>query len=307
VGDTAKAKAEDKTASTKRVVTLRELGPQLPLGVLDSANLYHKGVENRAWKLSTERELGELRDRNRDSNFAQYVSMILGTMCTKLGPHDFDGKKIEDKQILVSQMFMADVLYAYIWLRVDALGPNLNMNIKCPACEQEFPFTADLNTLEVTCADKVEDTQWPFKLKHPIDIRGKKAVALKLGPTRWNAMESSKANQFNMGQMKADIVRYSIHGVSHDGEAFEAIPVGEHELDELSKFDFERKFFRFFFPLIKTEDLLEEVFALLYCIKGMTWEACENMRTKDRIWMLRRLEKQLKREAEDAKRASGGK
>jgi len=53
--------------------------------------------------------------------------------------------------------------------------------------------------------------------------------------------------------------------------------------------------------------LLEEVFALLYCIKGMTWDACENMRTRDRIWILRRLEKQLKREADDAKRASGGK
>jgi hypothetical protein len=53
--------------------------------------------------------------------------------------------------------------------------------------------------------------------------------------------------------------------------------------------------------------LLEEFFALLYCIKGMTWDACMRMRSRDRIWMLRRLEKQLKREAEDAKKAAGGK
>ena len=222
-----------------RVVQLKDLGPQLPLGIMDTAKTYHKELAARVWKLGTERELGDLRDKNRDANFAQYVSMILGTMCTKLGPHAFDGKALADKQVLVSQMFMCDVLYAYIWLRVESLGPNLNVEVKCPSCNGSFPFAADLNTLEVTCADTLEAALWDYALKHPIKIRGRDAKALRLGPTRWNAMESTNASQFNTGQMKADIVRYSIHEVSHDGEKFEPMPVSEHELDELSKLDFE--------------------------------------------------------------------
>ena len=235
----AAATPEVEAKAKTRVVMLQNLGPQLPLGIVDSAKTYHKEIAARVWKLGTERELGDLRDKNRDSNFAQYVSMILGTMCTKLGPHAFDGKPLADKSVLVSQMYMADVLYAYIWLRVESLGPNLNVEVKCPTCNGTFPFAADLNTLEVTCADSVEAAQWDYTLKHPIKVRGRECKALRFGPTRWNAMESTSASQFNSGQMKADIVRYSIHEVGHDGETFEAMPISEHELDELSKFDFE--------------------------------------------------------------------
>lgn len=68
-----------------------------------------------------------------------------------------------------------------------------------------------------------------------------------------------------------------------------------------------RKFFRSFFPILAREDFLEEVFALLYCIKGMTWEACLDLEGWERLYLLRRLEKQLRQEATEIKKASKGK
>lgn len=46
------------------------------------------------------------------------------------------------------------------------------------------------------------------------------------------------------------------------------------------------------------------MFALTYSIKGITWEACLDMRVTDRQWMLRRLEKQQKAENTAVRKAS---
>lgn len=67
------------------------------------------------------------------------------------------------------------------------------------------------------------------------------------------------------------------------------------------------KFFRDFFPVLAGEEFLEEVFALLYCIKGMTWEACLSLEGWERLYLLRRLEKQLRQETAEIKKATKGK
>lgn len=53
-----------------------------------------------------------------------------------------------------------------------------------------------------------------------------------------------------------------------------------------------------------TEVLLEEVFALTYCMKGMTYGDVERMLSSDRIWYLNRLHEQLKSEADEVKKTT---
>lgn len=43
---------------------------------------------------------------------------------------------------------------------------------------------------------------------------------------------------------------------------------------------------------------------LTYCMEAMTFGDIQGMRSEDRVWYLRRLNKQLKREAEQSKKAS---
>jgi len=49
------------------------------------------------------------------------------------------------------------------------------------------------------------------------------------------------------------------------------------------------------------------VFALTYCIPGITWGACLDMTRAERGILLERLVEQKRREADSIKRASGGK
>ena len=112
----------EKTQKSVYTQTIQERGPVLPLGIADSGGNYHQDISVKPWRMKEERELGELRDQNKDANLAKYVSMVLSTMCTRLGPHDFTNMEFDHKRLVISQMFMADVFYAYVWLRIQALG-----------------------------------------------------------------------------------------------------------------------------------------------------------------------------------------
>lgn len=66
-----------------------------------------------------------------------------------------------------------------------------------------------------------------------------------------------------------------------------------------------RQFFRKFFAVKSTDLLRDEVFALAYGTDGgIDYTAIENMLSVDRIGYLRRLQKQLKREADLVKKSS---
>lgn len=56
--------------------------------------------------------------------------------------------------------------------------------------------------------------------------------------------------------------------------------------------------------MISLKDLREEAFALMYCMKGMTYGDIERMPSVDREWYLARLYRQLKKEADDVKTKS---
>lgn len=47
----------------------------------------------------------------------------------------------------------------------------------------------------------------------------------------------------------------------------------------------------------------EEVFALTYCMEGMTYGDVERMLSVDREWYIKRLHQQLKKESEQMKRS----
>jgi hypothetical protein len=228
--------------STKKMKTvqLKELGPQLPLGLVDAKGSWAKDIATRPWRMKEERELGALRDQNRDANVAMFVGMVLGAMCTKLGANDLESIKSTERRIIVSQMFTGDVFYAYIWLRVQAIGSELQMQLTCPNCSSKFPFDADLESVEVTTVEKLEDAQWTYELANPFTLRGQQLTKLLLGPSRWNGLEMMGPSGLNTGAAKAGMIRSSIHAIyGKDGKPM-AIALTDTELDEMSKRDLER-------------------------------------------------------------------
>jgi hypothetical protein len=55
--------------------------------------------------------------------------------------------------------------------------------------------------------------------------------------------------------------------------------------------------------VIDIEDLREQVFALTYCMEGVGYDAISEMPSDEREWFVRRLDKQIKRENDEVKKA----
>jgi hypothetical protein len=224
--------ASTEAASSAQTTTLEKFGDQFPVGYDGKPRAF----AFRKWRMKEERELGALRDQNRNSSMPEYVSIILGTMATKWGEHDFEALKMPERRVILSQAWMADIFYAYACLRIHALGPHLAMQITCAHCAHEFSFKADLKTVEVNTVGKLADALWKYKLEEPFEMRGKKIESLVLGPQRWSTVESMDvAGQLDIGGFKAGVIIGSVHEVDGLG----AVPLGPTEFDEMTKIDIE--------------------------------------------------------------------
>lgn len=219
-------------------VTLKKRGHLLPLGLPDAGGGLALDFEFKRWRGAQEREVGRLKAASKEKG--DFVAQLLSFMCTKVGPHNFETMTPEAKQIIIGQMHMGDVMYMYVCLRVQALGPSVKMDLTCPRCNKEFKFDADLNSLEVRTAKTLEDVKWSYTLLDPFPLRGKEAVQFNMAPVRWAAMEASmlkmlETGDVNHGLAKLDVIRSSIRSVEGHGQMM----LTDHELDELSKLDIE--------------------------------------------------------------------
>jgi hypothetical protein len=240
---------ENKTEQTENTekkikrIPLKDLGMTMPLGILTSDGNYAKSFGIKRWRMKEERELGELRDQNRDASVGQFVATVLSAMCTNVGNHDFEKLKPAEKMVHLSQMFVGDVFYLYTWLRLKSLGPQLKLDIKCPNCSNKFKFSADLNTVEVDTCDRLEDAYWDYKLEEPFEIRNKEVTEFRMGPPRWITLENMKGiGGLNTGAAKAGMILGSIVGIKNWKDAKgEPTPVAlaVSELDDMAKVDIE--------------------------------------------------------------------
>lgn len=216
--------------------TLLSRGPVLPIGISDGSGNLIKDIEFKRWTGATMRELGKLRETERELSMPEHVGLILSVLATRIGPYDFATLKRDKQKLVVSQMYMGDVFYAYCWARLQSLGPDINMKLSCPICRESFNWIGDLGTVSVTSVESLEKANWRYELSEPVKIRGNEAKALSLGPAKWYTLESAQvAGQLDLEGGKLAIVAGSIRGV----EGREGFPLTQSEIDELSGIDIE--------------------------------------------------------------------
>lgn len=221
-----------------RKTTLGELGPQLPIGLLDRQGVLQKDLGVRAWRTKEERALARL---SKKKNMASYVGGVLAMMLTKVGEHSWlpmpeNAKKVAERQAVLGTMFAGDVFYAYCWLRREAIGPDVVLNVACGTCGNKFSFTGDLDTLEVTTVDDLKALEHQYKLKYAFEARKKTVETLRLTGIRWCDIESAPfgdEDDETMGKIVA--LKSAIIGFN-DGPD---IRVTDAEMDEISKRDLE--------------------------------------------------------------------
>jgi len=217
--------------------TLKELGPNLPLGIKTESGVFEKTIELKRWTMKQEKELGAIREDNPQAKMGQYVSMVLAHMCTRLGPYNFDGMDNVKKLLKISQMHSGDVFYAYCWLRYKSLGKDLGLDLTCGRCDQEFVWNADMETLEVNCSDTLEAFLWKHEFSDPFEIRGNMCNGFVFQPSRWNTYETMNDADFGgIGVIKEKMILGSFHNLVDSGEP---IALAESEIEDLGKLDLE--------------------------------------------------------------------
>lgn len=216
--------------------TLKEVGPILPLGVEENGiNVRELAVKR--WTFKQEKELGELKEENSDVRMGRYVSMVLATMCTKLGPYDFENMDFNKRLLAISQMWSGDVLYAYCWLRYKSLGNEIGMKVPCPVCAKQIDYVAYMETLEISHGDSLEDFLWDYELKEPFEIRGEEVTGFRMQPMRWNTYEMITNDSYGgLGAVKSKMIVNSIYSILGQDKP---LPLAEHEIDEMGKSDIE--------------------------------------------------------------------
>lgn len=234
VGAAPQKAAEAKPKSSFRTVKLRELGNKLPVGLSLANGALQREFDFRVFKTSDERTLGRLVKNN--TKMHDYVATVIAYMFNRIGPFNFTEKEmsIPEKKMQLNRLYMGDVLYAYIMLRIDAIGEKLDQKIACKKCEEEFVWSGDLYDVDVTTVDKEEDLLWTYELKRPVKIRGVEVKKVRASTAHWSVL--STLEQGNEHSAKIAAVGGAICGLNDDPTFIQLEP---EEIDELHKRDFE--------------------------------------------------------------------
>lgn len=190
--------------NTEKLPTLVEVGKTLPIAGVDFAL--------REWDWSFEEELGDVLEKRPNLNVGEYISEVVCRALTRVGDIDFDKVKHAQKRSLLRDMHFADVLYMYVWVRVDGLGKELKLEpFKCESCGDLVNYVGDLSTIEVKCHGSGPATK-TIELQHGLKYVGEIRKSVKVGPIKWAFMEDKDvARKFrNPAKFKASTIQHGV-------------------------------------------------------------------------------------------------
>lgn len=227
------------------VTTLKEWGPRFPIG-FPSKDSLAKDFSLRPFKARIDRHLGNWKEANGARyNAGQLLAMqtakLLSLLVSKAGGADLslldDGDSSAASELAIQKWFFSDVLYAYVFARVQNLGPELEAPLSCPMQNCKFSGVGqfDLNTVEVRAAETRSDlTSW-VDMKRPFLLRdGTMCKSVRVDPIRWSSMTRPGVMSGNMGAIALASLQDAIGAVNRKDEAYTLI---ESELDEIEKID----------------------------------------------------------------------
>lgn len=219
-----------------RTVSFGEQGPRLPVGIL-VGDIYHRDIAVRPFRLREEKSIGEYRTKTKALTAGKLVSHLLATLCTRLGPHDFESMNVSDRMLAVSSMELGDVLYAYIYTRKEALGTQFAMGLTCPNCRHNFVQDFNIDDIDVITlnADTAVDRTKHYELRDGLVTANKTYRKFTLGPLLWWSMdmpEIAGVNGLNPALRDLILLRAAITGA--DGETMR---FSDGDLEELSLYD----------------------------------------------------------------------
>lgn len=226
---------EAKTEESKKLPTLREMGAQLPIGILGPSG-FNKSFKLKPFRLKEEKELARALAKAKDLNSSSHVSVVLATLVESVGEQKLSELKEDKRAAFFSALYACDVFYMYLLLRLEALGKDVRMRVGCRSCQEAFDFVADLGSIEIAAVTAPKEITTQVDLAHGLTYRGKVRETVAVKPPLWNTMETVARDP---ASATAQLLQACISGVKDVAEA-EFSPVPDAALDELTKLDVEK-------------------------------------------------------------------
>lgn len=226
------------TGSKLKTMSLGELGCVLPIGARTPGG-FAKSFTLKPFRFKEEKDLAVLKEQAGNVTGGRFASLVLGTMLEEVGGTNIQGmKKMEERVAFLAAMYMPDVLYMYVYLRYEAMGEDIRLNVTCPHCRQPEPFSfvGDLRTTEVRTVTEPGALVNEFTLAKGLPYRGATRQKVKTTCPLWSSFESRSIR--NMAAIQSSVMQSAICGL--DGIPEEQwTPLPDNVLEELPKRDYE--------------------------------------------------------------------
>lgn len=221
-----------------QLTTLGKLGSQLPIGIDVNGN-FSKEIESKPWRFKEEKALGAYREENKGVNLGGFVTHMMGMMMARIGPHIFTEATTEpERTMIVNQLYMADVLYMYAYLRKVCLGRDVDSSLSCPVCELKNDRVLDLDGLDVTTIDDPAALIQEVELFDGVKIFGEFRKHLQIRPPTWMVMQNQGMFSENIALRTELLINECIIG-AEGIDAGNPIVIVEPDMDEMTKRDIE--------------------------------------------------------------------
>lgn len=215
--------------------TLAELGSNLPYGIV-AGNKLVKPFRLRPFRLKEEKEVSRMKEDAKGLTIGRFVVGVLATMVATVGPHNLEDMSPDKRALILSTMSVADMLYMYLYLRYEALGPDepVAMKVTCPNCHTDYIWYGDLGSLEVSCVeeDKI-DLSREVKLRHGLEYKGINRMSVTIAPLLWQVFMTPGFDA--RGRREALVLMHSIVGIP--GVDMKPFRLTEDQLDNITKYD----------------------------------------------------------------------
>ncbi len=244
MGEQMTEKTIEKPKEQHRKTNLQTLGNNFPILTFDGPTQKFRAKRSFSfleWDMGIEEKIAEYKAKSK--TVGEFVSKIFSILLDDFCGIDFQKQSPEQRLLLINQLEIPNVMYAYLCLRIEELGHELRMDVPCPHCKKmNKDWRGDLRTIEIGVKDEEHQRKVLYDLVKPIRMGDEKTVVeFELDVPKWDAMENvSMEVAENEAKFKREIFKSSIVSFKL-GDAKDASFTDKDEvISKLKKVDIEK-------------------------------------------------------------------
>lgn len=203
--------------------TLGELGAKLPVYCLgkDKKPIQDLSFSFHTWDMEMEEKLAERAEKSK--NVGLFINEMMCMLLDQFCGQDFQAIDGANKTLMMNQLDMSNMMYLYIFLRVEVMGADYRLSIVCPngRCGKQIDdYVVSLEDVDVHVKEFDFEKGEPknprvakYELVKPILFNDMTITAFEFDVSKWDYMErSEKSDGDNTASLKKLMLKSSISG-----------------------------------------------------------------------------------------------